>query len=205
MNVLNIFDTNVISFICKDKSLFKNNEFQKELNILFNLDVVVNNQDLYQKGKALTTCALPLGAILDMPSIPRLTEWIIEHIMLARYKICEGKYNPDDVKGVMIRRAWTNRMFKDCQGICHRHEIPSLDGVAIFYVDAPENSAKLVFIKDGKDQTFYKDYSEDNRVYLLPEEGQLVIHSPDIVHCVTEHNSDLPRTCLIFDFQYLTE
>ena len=206
MNVLNILDNKVVTFICEDKSLFKNDSLQKDFNTLFNLDIVINNKDNYQKGEALTTCnILPVGAILDMPSIPRLIDWIVECIMSARYEIRTSKYDPDEIKGVLVCRAWTNRMFKGCEGICHTHEVPILDGVAIFYLDVPEESANLVFIKDGKDKTFYRDYDESNRVYLSPQEGQLVIHKPNMIHCVTEHKSDLPRTCIIFDFMYLTE
>lgn len=206
MNVLNIFNDKVVTTICEDKSLYKNDGLQKELDILFNLEYVLKHKDKYQKGQAITTCnILPIDAILDMPSIPRLAEWIIESIISARYEMCVGKYDPDKVKGVLICRAWANRMFKECEGICHIHEIPVLDGVAIFYVDVPDDSANLVFVKNGKDQTYYRDYQDNDKIYLSPQEGQLVIHRPDIVHCVTEHTSDVPRTCLIFDFKYLTE
>jgi hypothetical protein len=77
------------------------------------------------------------------------------------------------------------------------------DAVAIFYVDVPQGSSNLVFIRNGKDDTYIDDYVESDRYYLKPIEGELVIHSPETWHAVSVHNSDLPRNVFVFDIDYI--
>ena len=77
------------------------------------------------------------------------------------------------------------------------------DAVAILYVDVPENSSNLVICRDGDDYVPIDDFKKEDMYWLKPTEGELVIHSPDIWHAVSVHNSDLPRNVFVFDIDYV--
>ena len=77
------------------------------------------------------------------------------------------------------------------------------DAVGIFYVDVPEGSSDLVFIRNGKADTYIHEYDECDRYHLKPKQGELVIHSPEVYHAVSVHNSDLPRNVFVFDIDYV--
>ena len=104
-------------------------------------------------------------------------------------------------------RTWANKMFKGSQGLVHAHVHPDFpnrtDFVAIFYVQIPENGAQLMFIDNGTFNSKYSDYPPEAIKYIHSETGDLLIHSPEIPHAVSTHNSDIPRVCLIFEGRFI--
>jgi hypothetical protein len=55
--------------------------------------------------------------------------------------------------------------------------------VGIFYLNAPENSSKLITPKQE----------------ITVTNGKLLIHEGNLAHCVSEHLSEEPRTILVFE------
>jgi hypothetical protein len=119
---------------------------------------------------------------------------------------------------VKFKRSWANRLFKGAQGKCHQHvkvdqyiaELTDYsyenfcpDIVGIFYVDVPLESSKLAIVNNGREDTYASDYAEEDKYYILPTEGELILHLPEVWHAVTVHNNDLPRNCFVFDADFV--
>jgi hypothetical protein len=47
------------------------------------------------------------------------------------------------------------------------------------------------------------NFKEEDMYCIKPIEGELLIHSPDMWHAVSVHNSDLPRNVFVFDIDYV--
>lgn len=199
MFVDNAFGDSFVIDICDNTALFKSDNFVADIDKLYDLIKNINQMkpqmDKSQIGEALSTVVLHDTHLLVRPSIKPLLDWVSSRIVLA------GKHLPTTGTNFKFTRAWTNRMFNECEGKCHIHN-SKLSGVAIFYLDVPSGSSDLVFIKDGRDGTVCADYDDINRKHISPMEGMLVIHPPKIPHAITKHASEKPRTCLIFEFVY---
>ncbi len=103
---------------------------------------------------------------------------------------------------VVIDRSAMNRMYKDCEGRCHRHmgyNVPGLektpDIVGIFYVEA---GSSLFIVDRGEHGLLLNDISSDNKSELITKTGDLLLHRPDAWHAIAKHTMDSPRTCFAF-------
>lgn len=113
-------------------------------------------------------------------------------------------------KDVVIERSWMNKMDYGSQGRCHRHLGLDYDGltktpdlIGIFYVNAPIDSSELIFIKDGSHGEFHNAFPEDQKYYIKPKSGELIIHKPDVWHAVGVHNNQDPRICFVFHLSFI--
>jgi hypothetical protein len=215
MIIERVFNHYIFKCQCEDEWIYKNEELTKSVNQMFEFATVKNrdrsdNGDSH-KGAGLTTVGQPYG-IIDLPGSDNLKEWLTEQFLLA-----QGPLKKHGTS-VNFKRSWANRLFLGGQGMCHNHTrldnyMNSLtkynhedfcpDAVGILYVDVPENSSNLVFVRDGKEDTYLHDYEENDKYYLQPREGELVIHSPEMWHAVSIHKSDLPRNVFVFDIDYV--
>jgi len=189
--------------------------FDSKVEELFNLPQVVNAKTpiTERNGNALSTIHLCSGKFRKhILYFLQLTDhvlgvWIIEQLRIAGidYNLSRTR----DVTAYKFHRAWANRMFKGCDGQAHRHKLPGEekpDLVAIYYHQVPDNSAELIFINE-KDMSIgvgkhYLEYPEEQRFHFKPKAGMLVVHDPHIMHAISTHQSDLPRTCIIFEPAY---
>ena len=216
MKVENVFGQNIIRIQCNDASIYHDEELTKTLNQIFNSEMVQkrarNGQGDSHKGAGLTTVGQPYG-LVDYSGANRVVEWVSEQLLLAKEHL--GLANKGNK--IYYKRSWANRLFRGGYGLCHRHtkvdeymksygykeENFRPDAVAILYVDVPEDSSNLVICRDGDDYVSIDDFKKEDMYWLKPTEGELVIHSPDIWHAVSVHNSDLPRNVFVFDIDYV--
>jgi hypothetical protein len=215
MKIENVFDETIIKIQCENVEIYKNNELTKNINLMFESLTVKNRirnlKGDSHKGAGLTSVGQPYN-ILDLPGSNDLKKWLIEQFLLVRNPL--GKFGTN----VKFKRHWANRLLRGGQGMCHnhtrldkymnmmtnyKHENFCPDAVGILYVDVPENSSNLVFVRDGKEDTYLHEYDENRKYYLQPKEGELVIHSPEMWHAVSIHKSDLPRSVFVFDIDYV--
>jgi hypothetical protein len=201
MNIVDVFGEFVIRIQCKDVTLYHNEELTNSMNVVFNSPFVTNrdrkNNTDSHKGNGLTTVGQPYP-ITDLPGIFGLINWIEVQSLEAKKVIGLAT----EKNKVYYKRSWANRLKKGGYGLCHKH-LPSPDIVAIFYVNVPENSSDLIFVKDAKDFEEIENIKEEDRYILKPVEGELIIHSPNLWHAVGKHNNDLPRNVFVFDIDYV--
>lgn len=217
MEILQVFDKPIVTVQCTNIDLYKNHDLNRSVESVLNLSTVKNKirneWGDSQVGDGLTSVGQTYLQLVNLPGAQPLTEWISEQILNAK-DILKIKKPGNKIE---YKRSWINRLYKGAQGKCHQHvELDDYmrartdysnvkfraDVVAIFYVDVPVDSSQLVIINGGKPNTFEDEYTIDNKYYLKPESGKLVIHTPEIWHAVSKHNSDLHRTCFVFDAIY---
>jgi hypothetical protein len=217
MIIEDAFGYKIIRIQCDDESLYHNEYLNKSVTHVLNMPAVSNRKRYdsgdSHKGSGLTSVGQPYLDLIYLPGASNLTQWVTQQLLSV-----QNQFGFTDATSIHYKRSWANRLFRGGQGLCHNHvkldtymremteytsENFRPDAVAIFYVDVPENSSDLVFIRNGKDDTYLEDYNESDRYHLKPIQGELVIHSPDVWHAVSVHNSDLPRNVFVFDTDYI--
>jgi hypothetical protein len=216
MKVENVFGHPIVRAYCEDESIYHNQELTSTINLVFSSEMVQrrarNEKGDSHKGAGLTTVGQPYG-LIDYPGAGKLVEWVTKQLLLAREPM--GLANKGNK--VYYKRSWVNRLFRGGYGLCHRHtkvdeymkmygykeENFRPDAVAILYVDVPEGSSNLVICREGDDYVPIDNFKEEDMYWLKPIQGELVIHSPDVWHAVSVHNSDLPRNVFVFDIDYV--
>lgn len=218
MKIENIFGSPVIRIQCEDETLYNNEYLNKSVNHLFSMPDVVNrkreDKGDSHKGAGLTTVGQNYLHLVHLPGSSRLVNWVTEKLILVHENFGIAK----EVKTVYYKRSWANRLLLGGQGMCHNHvkldkymkNMTNLseenfrpDAVAILYVDVPEGSSDLVFIRNGKEDTYIDEYEESDTYHLKPNKGELIIHTPEMWHAVSVHKSNLPRNVFVFDIDYV--
>ena len=196
---MEIFNNDVLLLHCDDNTVYQNEELFSSLNTVFALPELQGFINDQQAGGALSTCGFSHIRPIDFPGIQNLLKWIEDRIIES-----SEKYTNAPILDILYGRMWVNRMFKGCQGRIHIHGSDTLDFVSIFYIDVPEDSgSNLIFVKDGIQGHLLEKYSEEQKCYLSPKTGDLIIHSPFLPHGISTHNSDKPRTCLIVEGSFI--
>ena len=174
-----------------DESIYKDNKLLVAVN-----ELLEETKDMYlpseQQGLALTTVGSDYN-ILHREETHNLAHWIISQILSI------DEYKSKNSVLFDFTRHWANRIYSGCSGLCHTHT-STVDGVAIFYLDVPQDGSELVVINNGTDDSNYLDYDSSDRNHIKVESGTLLIHKPNVPHAVSIHNSTDSRTCLIFEF-----
>lgn len=207
---LSIFDFEICLYDFKDIEDYPEKEQTTALiDSLFELPEVINigNVPDAQGGRALSTVHLcnsyVIPQLLDFKT-SSLGRWILNNIFESALAL--GFHETRDIRKMKYHRTWVNRMTKGCSALAHRHAgvdwvIPHL--VAIFYTDAPDNSADLIFINDNNYDVMrgdkYSDYDESSQHRIASKSGRLVCHDARSFHAVSIHENDLPRTCIIIE------
>jgi Putative 2OG-Fe(II) oxygenase len=218
MKVEQAFGYNIVRIQCENEELYHNEDLTKAVDHVLNLPIFKNRKrglkEDSQIGNGLTSVGNDYLAIVNLPGSAALAKWVEEQMLLAR------EFLKIDKQGnkVKFKRSWANRLFHGAQGKCHQHvkvdqyiaELTDYsyvnfrpDIVGILYVDVPPGSSDLVVINNGKEDTMVSDYSEEDKFYITPHKGELLLHVPEVWHGVTIHNSDLPRNCFVFDADFI--
>jgi hypothetical protein len=217
MELLKPFNKNIIRVECINENLYRNDDLNRSVESLLNLSEVQNRPrnepgDSHV-GAGVTSVGQTYLKLVNLPGAQGLTEWVSQQLILAKDILGIKK----EGNKIEYKRSWVNRLYRGAQGKCHQHiELDNYmkartnyselnfrgDVVAIFYVDVPPNSSNLVIINNGKPDTIVEDYEDKDKFVLSPKSGQLVIHTPEVWHAVSIHNSDLHRTCFVFDADY---
>jgi hypothetical protein len=178
------------------KRFYNNKTIADALEKIFNSAVTREYGAIYEnpeEGTGYSTCRLGSRIIYDIENINPLLEYIKEVILDVNNEK-EIKYSK-----VIFYRVWANILYKNSSGGCHFHDGPH-SGTAIFYFNVPENGSKLIILKHfirGLVNETHKDISQ----YITVETGDLVLHDKKTFHAVSEHMSDIPRICFVFDYK----
>ncbi len=192
MRVQNIIGSNVVRVQCETE-IYKNEVGLHNLERLFKNH---SGKAVEIIGKVDTSLTSPIP-IQMLPGLENLIGWVEKQIMLVAPNFVD--YTPTGFE-FDLKRTWANKMFKGSKVLPHTHDVISETGerntndsriVSIFYYQLPEGSSDLVFMQDNE------------VVNADVKEGELVFHTKDILHAVTEHKSDIPRICLVFEFTYV--
>lgn len=193
MKVEKVFDTHIVRTKCETVEWYKNLTALTSLERLFRH----HSKDAPEiVGEIKTTITSPIP-IPMLPGLENLMVWVKQQIMNAAPYFID--FTPSGFE-FDLKRTWANKMYLGSEVTPHTHDVvPGTDkrntdnsrGVAIFYLQLPEQSSDLVFIQD------------EDVVYANVEEGELIFHPKDILHSVTKHKSYIPRVCLVFEFTYL--
>lgn len=176
-----------IKINCEDETIYKNETVVEYIDYVFNRpEVISRGRVIEQVGNALTTCGMNSDIIMTMPGIQNLIQWIANNLILNA-----NIFTSEEVKGVNFTRAWMNKMFRGCSGEKHFHQPVSNGTVSIFYFNVPENGSKFVIHHENEDEE------------VEVKTGDLIIHDSQLIHSVTEHKSDIPRICFIFESNYV--
>jgi hypothetical protein len=214
MIIDDVYGYKVIKIQCDDPTIYKNNLLMQSVDQVYTSPTVTNRVRETvgdsQKGTGLTSVGQPYP-LISLPGASKMEDWLTEQFLSVRDILgCTG----DKVK---FKRSWTNRMFYGSFGHVHQHVridnyIKTLtgyseedfcpDAVGILYVNVPEDSSNLVFVKEGRPDEPVENFKEDT-TWLKPVEGMLVIHSPYVWHGVSKHLSDKPRDVFVFDIDYV--
>ena len=220
MKCEDVFGFSVVRINCEDETVYKNEELTKSVNFVFN-STRVTYRDRTQKGDShkgggLTTASESYLSIVELPGAQPLKKWVSEQFLKAKDTMgCSDKGN-----SIYFKRSWANRLYRGGHGLVHNHaKIDNFisemtdyarkdfnpDAVGILYVDVPESSSNLVFVNNGRSQTWIDEYDELDTHWITPVQGQIVIHSPLLCHAVSIHHSNLPRNVFVFDIDYVDE
>lgn len=164
------------------------------------------NLDKGGPGICLSTFETPANSFFSFPESSKLLDWIkikvLEVSSMLGFKNCSSADLTVD---------WMNVMYKHSFGNCHTHDDDNEPDtarkvVAVFYLKAPENSAKLLAIKNTRDYSARgidpNTIPQDEIVEIEVKSGDLVIHKVDMPHAVSTHLSDDTRLCLVMEFRY---
>lgn len=200
--VQQVFDSKIAIFQYNGLDTFKGKDkVKKTVDEVFDSFEIKNSTSIEAYNGGMTTVKnvkqFPIDKLLDLKNHD-MGIWILEHISKGAKELDIKNKNYNEYKFV---RSWMNRTLKGSHGAAHKHQT-MCDMVCIFYYEAPENSSDLVFINDTlttKNTDRYDMFPEDKRYHLKPKPGMFVCHYPNIPHAISIHNSDLPRTVLVFE------
>jgi len=218
MKIETAFGHTIVRVICPDIELYKNEDLTKAVDHVLNLPYFKNRLRGFKEdsltGSGLTSVGHEYLALSNLPGSSNLNKWVEEQMVAAKQLFGITKTG----NNVKFKRSWANRLLKGAQGKCHQHvkvdqyiaELTDYsyenfcpDIVGILYVDVPPGSSNLAIINNGKEDTRASDYSEDDKYYISPSEGELVLHLPEVWHAITVHTSDLPRNVYVFDADFV--
>ena len=189
------FDDEIIIQKIPEK-LYNNKTIADALEKIFNSAVTREYGAAYknpEEGTWYSTCRLGSQILYDIENINPLLEYIKEVILDVNNKE-EKKYSK-----VIFYRAWANILYKNSSGRCHYHDGPH-SGTAIFYFNVPENGSKLIILKHYIDKLVDETHKDISK-YITVETGDLVLHDKKTFHAISEHMSDTPRICFVFDYK----
>lgn len=194
MEKINCFNYELYRAQC-DELIYKDTALNQAVNLLLSTVEAKDTDPEERQGSAVSTVGAEHN-LLHYSETHNLANWVISQIMDI------DEFKSKNSNTFDFTRHWANRIYKDCSGLCHTHTgNPDPDAVAIFYLDVPNDSSDLVVINNGKENSNYLDYDEEDRHHINVQSGTLIIHKPDVPHAVSIHNSTEPRTCLIFEFK----
>ena len=194
MKIEKVFGTNVVRVMCEQPEWYQNEVAVNSLERLFRR----HSKDAPEiVGKVQTSLTSPMPVEM-LPGLENLIDWVKKQIMMAAPSFVN--FTPTGFQFDM-KRTWANKMYRGSQVLPHTHDVVAgsqerrtnnSHGVAIFYLQMPEHSSDLVFMEG---ETVH---------HANVKQGELVFHTKDVLHAVTEHQSDIPRICLVFEFTYIS-
>ena len=194
---LKIFDHEIIKHKVPS-NLYDDIELKSSVDKLFAKKEVVSKWQIptEQMGEGVSTVGMGNRYIINLTNVSPLLTYISKFVLKNYFG--EDYLNEE----ILFTRMWVNRIYKHCSGKCHVHYSGNdVSGTAIFYLDVPKNGSKLIILKQDIGDIIVEKVHDDLAHYLDVESGDLIVHTQVTPHAFSEHLSDDPRTCLIFDFE----
>jgi hypothetical protein len=156
-------------------------------------------------GVLWSTFETPAKSFFSFPDSDRLLTWVKQKILQV-----SPAFGFTNNQSAELTINWMNIMYKNSFGNCHTHHDESEPDtaqkvVAIFYLQAPKDSASLLVVKNTRD---YSTMGVSpftipaDEIYPIPvTTGDLIIHKVDLPHAIDKHLSEEPRLCLVMEFR----
>jgi hypothetical protein len=186
----------------KDISYIKNDtEFNKNLTNI--LEKFKENQpycDEAKGGDSITTCSND-SIFFEIDYKNYIMDWVYD--LLKNYFKDTGAVP----KQIFFKRLWCNRTFKSCEVKPHKHydkndeEENVCNIVIILYYQCEKNSSVMTFIDSDEILESGSDYEKCITSDIELEDGIGIIHGHNLLHSVSSNNSNVPRTCFIFNLK----
>jgi hypothetical protein len=169
-------------------------EFNGHLTNVLNQYVDIISPEAGDSGEYITTAH-------DSSIIHRID--IRKHIenWLRKVVVDYCKEKKITISDIEVIRSWSNRIHRGVGGKPHRHNGPETDKVVILYYEVPKGSSDFVIIDSKEELQSYELYDKEKLHFLPVRPGMAIMHDTDVLHAVTEHNSDEPRTVFVFDIK----
>lgn len=196
-----VFDEKIFRAGCTRPELYDNPELNSVLDKIFALPEIQNRSHREIVGNGKSFAGDTGFDIVNLPEAKPIVDWITNQVGMVRKYIPESLHLENKGTEVVYQRSWSNRLYKGASALTHRHLHPEVDLVAVFYVKVPDNSGDIIFIRNGQDDVAHTTFSEDDKVYVTPEQGELILHTPETYHAVSENLSDDVRICFVFDIK----
>ena len=155
-----------------------------------------DHYDNHRYGKIDSTYGYP-ESIVNSKEWPAFLE--ILKVYIEKAKTHFGIIGTD----YKFRQIWANRMHKGSKVYNHSHSHKSNDKmmVGVLYLEAPAQSGKFAVT------TCYNKFLEDwippyQKTLIAVNTGDLIFHKSTLWHAVGEHQSDEPRTSIIFEIDF---
>jgi hypothetical protein len=152
---------------------------------------MINGPERRYEGRGEIYSSIDNGGynFFDLPDADGILSIMTEAVM--EHKIDLGFPDATDAS---LTVHWVNIMYKGSGVVIHDHLSDTDDNskkvVAILYLQAPENSAKLVTVTDNIETP------------IEVATGDFLIHDVEMLHYVSEHKSDIPRICIATEFLF---
>lgn len=173
-------------------------EFNEHLTNVLDLHRGGYSPELGDTGEYVST-SRDDSVLLKIDNRRHIIKWLLK--VVADYCSKRGT----EIDELQVRRCWCNRTHRNTKIAPHIHlNSPYTKKVAILYYEAPENSSKFVIIDSKEQLNSYDSYDENLLQFVEVNPGMAIMHDADVMHAVTEHNSDKHRTVFVFDIM-LTE
>jgi hypothetical protein len=156
-------------------------------------------------GMLWSTFETPAKSFFTFPESSKLLNWVKEKAIEV------APFLGFNCKTIDLTIDWMNVMYKGSFGNCHTHDDESEPDtakkvVAIFYLQAPENSSNLLVVKKTKDYSSMGvspfTIPEDEIYPITVKTGDLILHKVDLPHAMSEHKNFDPRIVVVMEFRY---
>ena len=184
MDSINIFNTPL--FI----NLVKNKEFDEE----------IKKELLIEEKKNKTAFKSNVGGF----QTENIRNPLIEDVIIKNtFSMLNSRYTSLSPILIKIANFWINKNYKSNWNKPHTHPQSHYSGV--YYLDVPENSGNLTFIRNNDYSLVKPDLKAfDHQDFLdhfnvIPKKNMMILFPSNVLHMVSPNMSDLPRISLAFN------
>ena len=196
MTTTKIFGHTIHQIRCPSEHWYNSSNLKNSIDTILNLSEIKNRVRGHvwdsHYGEGETSEVVPYLGPANIPDAKDIANWVKQQAAQVL-----------GVDSVIIDRSWTNRMNKGSQGRCHQHigdavGLATPDLVAVFYVSNTSTGSSLVIVNEDHTGELPSNIPENNKAYITPLSGDLIMHGPNVYHAVSEHNSPEPRICFVY-------
>ena len=130
-------------------------------------------------------------------------------IFYKAVELINSNYNVNPIYNFRLLNVWINENYKNCFNQIHLHPKSNFSGV--YYVEVPEKSGELVFLKNDKSVTMmlHDDEFIGNEIDFLvkykiqPLKYQMIIFPSHLEHMVLPNKNEQSRISISFNIDFI--